>query len=78
MGGGGGVHKRSQSALRLNGCYIISFIWRALVLHLNETLLAHKGKEGLHNKAQWCLKVNAGVYVDKAWGPVYIFANVPR
>ena len=51
-------------------------IWRSLVLHFNQTLLAQKRKEDPHNKSQCCLKIDGSLHVDKAAGPVYEVSKV--
>lgn len=50
--------------------------WRSLVMHFNQTLLARKRSEDPHNKSQWCLKIDSGLHVDKAAGPVYEVSKV--
>lgn len=46
-------------------------IWQDLVLEFNRTVLARKREEDPHNKSQWCLKTQEGLFVDIKYGPVF-------
>lgn len=51
-------------------------VWRALVLHFNNTVLACKRREDPANASQWDLRYKEGPYLKKGLEPAYKIIRV--